>query len=106
RRAQGVLAFAGGRRYQRPYLLGDVACAEDESRLRAGENRLEQLQLLQARELRALGEQLGRVGLAARCGGLFATTNEVGLGFLRRGDDAVEQQLHVARQDDVAQADA
>jgi len=82
------------------------AFAEDERGARAGEDFLEHFQLLEPREVRVFREQLGRVGLAARGGRLLTPLDQVGLGFLLGGDDLVEQGLHVAGQDDVAQADA
>ncbi len=86
-------------------LLRQFALAQDEGRLGSGEDFPQHFQLFQARELGIFGHQLRGVGLAARRGGFLAAFDQVGFRFFRCGDDPIHELLHIAGEDDVAEAD-
>src|SRR5688572_25973615 len=92
---------------QADQLLDDaVQAAEHREPVDLLRDLLQGLQLLQAHQHRALLDQARRVQQRTGGVGLLATTDHVGLGRLLRLHDAIEDLLHLARQDHVLDAHA
>src|SRR3954470_10070875 len=83
-----------------------VEAAEDGELVHLLRNLLQRFQLLQTQQRRVLVHETRRVQQRARCRGLFTTLDQVRLRDLLRLHDAVENFLHLTRQDHVLDADA
>ena len=86
-------------------LVGEALLAKDDVELAAGGDLLQDFQLTQPHEGRAVRQQLGRVGLAANRRRLLSPRDQVGLGCLPGFRHLVHQVLHLARQNHVTNAD-